>query len=144
MEHIMLNAAWTIDDVKNGDCAPTDLGSLKPLSMLHEEQVEPVEQFSSTEQPLELSSALQAAYTKMGSEKAFVAWAQKNPNLVYPMIAKLGIANIAKIEPLPTKTLEEISEAELQLLPSNTIKRLLLASIQIKTKPDLDQALGTL
>lgn len=124
----MRNALWTAEDVKNGDCSPLDLGELKPLSTMNEvlsaENNAPPTEGDNTQ--LELTSALQAAYVKMGSEKSFVAWAQKNPNLVYPMIAKLGIAQVAKTVAPPLKTLDDYSDDEIEAMSSNDLKRLLL------------------
>jgi hypothetical protein len=138
----MQSALWTVEDVKNGDCLPFNLGELKPLATMHEAQSAEHDADSPTppSAPLELTAALQAAYIKMGSEKAFVSWAQKNPNMVYPMIAKLGITNIAKVEAPPTKTLDSIPDEELAAMPSLMLKRLLLASANIETQSALDYA----
>ena len=87
---------------------------------------------------LDLQSALQAAYKKMGSEKAFVEWAKKNPNLVYPMIAKLGIAQVAKTSPPTLPNLDDITEEDIATLPSDQLKLILLKSVGITKKSELD------
>ncbi len=120
---------YQIEDVVEGRCTMDQVGTPKPED-------------SSDTPSLDLQSALQAAYKKMGSEKAFVEWAKKNPNLVYPMIAKLGIAQVAKTSPPTLPNLDDITDEQVATLSSNELKRILLNSVEIKTGKQLDDALG--
>ena len=101
---------YQIEDVVEGRCTMDQVGTPKPED-------------PSDTPSLDLQSALQAAYKKMGSEKAFVEWAKKNPNLVYPMIAKLGIAQVAKESAPPLPDLEALTDEQIASMSSNDLKR---------------------
>ena len=117
---------YQIEDVVEGRCTMDQVGTPKPED-------------SSDTPSLDLQSALQAAYKKMGSEKAFVEWAKKNPNLVYPMIAKLGIAQVAKTSPPTLPNLEELTDEDIATLSSDDLKRIFLkGTLGITKKSELD------
>lgn len=117
---------YQIEDVVEGRCTMDQVGTPKPED-------------SSDTPSLDLQSALQAAYKKMGSEKAFVEWAKKNPNLVYPMIAKLGIAQVAKTSPPALPNLEELTDEDIATLSSDDLKRIFLkGTLGITKKSELD------
>lgn len=116
---------YQIEDVVEGRCTMDQVGTPKPLA-------------PESSAPLDLQGALQSAYIKMGSEKAFTDWAKKNPSLVYPMIAKLGIAQVAKESAPPLPDLEALTDEQIATMSSTDLKRCLLNYMEVKTGKQLD------
>lgn len=117
---------YQIEDVVEGRCTMDQVGTPKPES-----------QESSS--PLDLQAALQSAYIKMGSEKAFTEWAKKNPSLVYPMIAKLGIAQVAKTAPPSLPNIEDLTDEDIATMSTVDLKRIALKAVGITKKSELEK-----
>ena len=123
---------WTAEEALSGFCNLDDVGSPKPPN-----------NSSPQSTPLDLQSALQAAYKKMGSEKNFVEWAAKNPALVYPQMIKMGIAITAKTAPPTLPKLNDLTDEDIASLSSNELKRILLNWAEVKTASELNKARGS-
>ena len=119
---------WTAEEALSGFCNLDDVGSPKPPNNSSPQSVT----------PLDLQSALQAAYKKMGSEKNFVDWAAKNPGLVYPQMIKMGIAITAKTAPPTLPKLNDLTDEQITALSSADLKRVLLNWAEIQTTEQLD------
>jgi hypothetical protein len=125
--HEEVGEAWedrySIDDHFKGLCTLDQVGSAKPIAPPIEDEVLD----TNIEGPS--SDWMRAAFHGMGGKKAFVQFCKANPALMWPQLVKNGLAQLLKEEP-PPKKLEEYSNAELEALSSNDIKRLLLGKKQ--------------
>ena len=127
---------WTTQDLLDGKCNMDQVGSPKPNAPPPE-----------TQPPaLDMVSLIEAAHHHIGGTEAFIASAKKNPELLFQAMLKMGVALAAKeSEALPDP--HQLTQAQLEELSTDTLKRILLAGEGITTKDQLqsakDQVLGT-
>ena len=69
---------------------------------------------------------LSDAFQGMGGKTGFVSYAKANPNTVWPLLLKNGLAAFLKEDATKLKTLDDYSNEELEAMSSNDLKRLLL------------------
>jgi hypothetical protein len=120
---------YQIDDVVAGRCTLEQVGTPKPEVIL-----EP----SAKDQILE---DLVANSITPKTQAGFNKWAEQNPSLYYPMLAKHNLARLAKEQSPSLPKLEELSLADLNAYSSADIKRMLLNSVGITTKDQAQAAL---
>lgn len=120
MEH------FTYDDYKNGHCDASQVGSAK--------QEVPS---TSPEEPVgSISDQTEALLQRLGFEK-FAKWAEANPGVIFPILAKQGVALMAKEQPVRLPDLDTLSPKDLEVYSSNDIKLMLLKSVGVTKKSDL-------
>lgn len=141
-----LQHAWTQADAQAGRCMAEEIGTsrfppyaalIPPADYGPPEIEDEVEDAAESEGPLNLVDALNAAHAHMGGRKAFLAWAAKNPQAVYPIMLKMGVAQVAKDEPAKLPDLDTLSPADIATLSSADLKRILLKSAGVTKKSDL-------
>lgn len=123
-----MNALWTVQDARNGDCDLCEVGSPKPIAPS-------ADSFSPS--PPDMADGLAQAYAKMGGDLGFTDWAAKNPNLVYPQMIKMGIAITAKTSPPTLPNLDDLTDEDIATLPSDQLKLILLKSVGVTKKSEL-------
>lgn len=120
MEH------FTYDDYKNGLCDASQVGSAKheaPNTM--------------DETPTgSISDQTEALLQRLGFEK-FVKWAEANPGVIFPILAKQGVALMAKDQPSKLPDLDSLSPADLEAYSSSDLKLMLLKSVGITKKSEI-------
>ena len=118
---------WTIEDVVNGHCTMDQVGSPKPGGL-----------DTSTPKNMEAPSTdwIKSAFQGMGGRKAFVDYCKANPATMWPLLLKGGLAQFLKDDPLP-KSVTELTDAEIESMSTNDLKRVVLRHIGITRKSDL-------
>ena len=128
---------WTGHDAIQGLCDLDQVGSPKPQVLSTQLTSPPA---------LDMVGLIEAAHHHIGGTEAFIASAKKNPELLFQAMLKMGVALAAKeSEALPDP--HQLTQAQLEELSTDTLKRILLAGEGITTKDQLqsakDQVLGT-
>jgi len=122
-----MSTNWTVQDVLNGDCEMDQVGSAK-----HEVPS------ASPEDPVgSISDQTEALLQRLGFEK-FVKWAEANPGVIFPILAKQGVALMAKEQPKSLPDLDTLSPKDLEVYSSNDIKLMLLKSAGVSKKSEID------
>lgn len=142
-----LQHEWTQEDAQAGRCMAEEIGTSRlpprtplvpPDDYVLPEIEEEVEDVAEGEGPLNLVDALNAAHAHMGGRKSFLAWAAKNPQAVYPIMLKMGVAQVAKDEPSRLPDLDTLSPKDLDAYSSAELKLMLLKSVGITKKSEID------
>ena len=102
---------WSAIDQLNGLCTKDQVGSTKPEGFGESGTVD-------------MESALEAAYARMGGNAAFTEWAADNPGMVYPLMIKLGLTELSKRE--TERPLHEYSNEELEVMSTAELARLMV------------------
>lgn len=120
-----MSTTWTVNDALQSLCSAEDIGQPKP----------------SAPTSVNLKTATQSAVDRLGHD-AIAREIAANPGVYLPMILKHGLVQLSKQEPEPVPDIETLSDVELEALSSADLKRILLHSAGIRTKDQVQSALG--
>lgn len=121
---------WGIDDHFKGLCTMDQVGSAKPIAPPPEPPPASVP-FTS------LADATEQAFEQVGID-AYFTWAKENPRAFFDLAAKHGFSAMAKTKEKALPNLDDITEEDITSLPSDQLKLILLKSVGITKKSELD------